>query len=244
MRKILLMVDNSNVHISTMKNFGSRARFSYTNFERLYIKDKFISKQIICSTPPRLDGFWDKMKKSGYKVITYERIQTYDGRTEEKGVDTGIVARGTELIINEKPDILLLLSGDLDMKPLVRMAKKYSCDTVLWTYKESVSPDLENECDETFFIDDYAEELIFFRDPIYGTESFTVREKRLERERKNMEAKYNYPHNGKNNINNVAKPPHKAKHTAKKILLTIGMIVAAGFIGAGVHKYMQAKRLT
>jgi len=181
--RILLVVDNSNVYVPTMKIFGPDARFSYERFEkRFFGDDYFVAKQMTGSTPPAVDTFWDKMKRDGYEVHTCERKSNYNGGSREKGVDTAIVTRATECIINSRPDVLALISGDLDMKPLVEMARKYSCTVNLWTFHESSSSALEKECDNIHYIDDYVEELIYCKDRQGNKESLTERAERKARE--------------------------------------------------------------
>ena len=187
MRKILLAVDNSNIIVPTFKSFGIEARFGYTNFEKkFHANDVFVEKLMTGSTPPSTDAFWEKMRGEGYNVITYERKKISNGRTTEKVVDTDIVARTTEAIINLKPDILVLLGGDKDMIPLAQMGKKYLCSISMWSYRSSSSGDLEKLCNAVYYIDDYVEDLIFFQNEQGRTESFSEYKDRKAFEKKKV----------------------------------------------------------
>jgi len=184
MAEVLIVVDNSNIHVQTKESFGYGARFSYSSFEKQFHEsDNFVAKQITGSTPPAQDTFWNRMRRDGYEVITYERKQKRYGGTTEKSVDTAIVARATEAIILLKPEILVLFSGDFDMRPLVEMAKKHSCVVHLWTYKESSSPDLEKECYKVFYIEDHKLDLIFYQICGGETETYAEFQERRELER-------------------------------------------------------------
>jgi len=167
MRKILLAVDNSNIYVPTKEIFGHDARFSYANFEKkTYSLDTFVVKLLTGSTPPSNDAFWSRMEQNGYEVVTYEQKQVFSEgrlRKKEKSADTDLCVRATEAIIDHKPDVLVLCSGDLDMLPLVKMAKKYSCVVHLWTFRKSSASDLEKECDKVFYIDDDENEDLFLR---------------------------------------------------------------------------------
>ena len=183
MRTVLLVVDNSNVHVHMYKTYGPDARFSYLTFEKLfYGNDKIVSKHMIGSSPPYIYGFWNYMRQNGYEVSVYERKRDKNGRSYEKAVDTAIVAKAVEAIINHRPDEMVLLSGDLDMSPLVEMAKRYSCYVTMWAFYQSSSSQLEKDCDEVYFIDDYLDELIYFQDRGGAVETYGQRQSRLERE--------------------------------------------------------------
>jgi len=170
MSKILLVVDNSNIYVQTKHNYGFNARFSYSKFlEKFCRNDDIVAKQITGSKPPANNEFWSKMMQEGWEVFTYERkpsfkrILSFNSGTKEKGVDTSIVANATEVLITLKPDILFLFSGDLDMIPLVEIAKKHSCAVTLWTYRESSSFNLERACDSVFYINDHKQNLIYYQ---------------------------------------------------------------------------------
>ena len=134
MSKILLVVDNSNIYVQTKMNYGPNARFSYPNFlEDFCGNDDIVAKQITGSKPPANDAFWEKMKRDKWDVFTHKLKEFYDEeddeiKRKEKIVDTSIVANALEALIDLKPDTLLLFSGDLDMMPLVDVAKKRSCN--------------------------------------------------------------------------------------------------------------------
>ena len=163
----ILFADSSNIHIETMKIFGGSARFSYKNFEKLYYgNDIFVEKHITgsISTPHATDVFWNRMRQNGYTVRTYERRKHYGkSGSKEKVVDTSIVARGAQSITKHNPDIVVLLSGDLDMLPLAEIAREDNCEVHTWSFSASLSHELERASDEVFYIDDYLNELIFFQ---------------------------------------------------------------------------------
>lgn len=223
MSKILLVVDNSNIHVTAKEKHGQDARFSYEKFEKeFYSKDSFVAKQITGSTPPSTDAFWGYMERNGYKVITYERKRDLFGKSKEKGVDTAIGIRATEAIIDLEPEILVLFSGDLDMKPLVEIAKERSCIIHLWSFRESSSSDLEKECDKIFYIDEYESILIYFQNRQGHIESYAEHNERIANEKRIAQEEWMKRKEDEERDNNERFP------TWGKVVLGGGAVVAVG----------------
>lgn len=181
MSTAILLIDNSNIHIGTMRMFDDKtARFSYPAFEKRYCDYVIPKKYIFGSTPPKNDSFWGTMRERGYEVRTYER-KTYAGGTREKGVDGACIGRGVEAIMNYRPDVVVLLSGDLDMLELIKIAKENGCEVHVWSYKESLAPEMELESDKCFYIDNFLDDLIYFQTDS-GTETYQQYKERRRRE--------------------------------------------------------------
>jgi len=94
-------------------------------------------------------------------VITYERQSDYNGGSRERGVDGALAVYGMEAIIKHKPDILVLLSGDFDMRSLIEKAKEYGCRVHIWSFRSSLSFELKRVGYEIYIIDDHLDDFIF-----------------------------------------------------------------------------------
>jgi len=162
MSRILIVVDNSNIYVQTKKNYGLSARFGYQVFlEKFCSNDDIVAKQITGSKPPVNNDFWTKMRLVGWDVFLCEHKHDHNGGRREKGADTSIVLNAAKAIMTSNIDTLILFSGDLDMMPLVQIAKEFNCAVNLWTYSESSSYDLEEACDNVFYINDHKQDLIY-----------------------------------------------------------------------------------
>lgn len=187
MARIILLVDNSNIHISTVNQLGAMARFSYINLVRIHSNDTILKKHIFGSTPPKNDDFWNIMRQNGWEVTTYERKTNHAGGTQEKGVDGAVIAWGVAAIKDFRPDILVLLSGDLDMRALIQVAKENGCKVHIWSYKKALSPIIEAASDKCFYIDNYFYDLIFYQRVDGTTETYGQRIERHKREKEEQE---------------------------------------------------------
>ncbi|MGZ7184149.1 NYN domain-containing protein, partial [Streptococcus pyogenes] len=73
-------------------------------------------------------------------------MYTYERKTNgEKAVDTKIIAKGVSHVVQQEvPATLNLLSGDLDMLPLVEEALERNWNVTLWSWQDSLSKDYSN----------------------------------------------------------------------------------------------------
>ena len=190
MGSVLLLIDNSNIYVSTVQYFDKDARLSYDRFENVCRgNDVIIEKHLAGSTPPANDAFWSRMERIGYKVHTYERVPDGYGHKKEKGVDMAIGVWGGAAIQRLKPERVVLLTGDRDFIPFtglrdeMRQLQGHSFELDVWSFSDSLSSKLEKACDHVYKIEDYKERLIYFQYEDGTIELFTEREKRIEAER-------------------------------------------------------------
>lgn len=91
-----------------------------------------------------------EFEKAGFSVFLS------DSKYGEKEVDTQLTADAVEDILLHKfrplderkvpqKGTLIILSGDKDMRPVVKVARKYEWDVELWAYTESLSEGLTKE---------------------------------------------------------------------------------------------------
>lgn len=178
----LLLIDNSNIFIG-LNRFGYRARIDYIKFVKEHTGNANQRKVLAGSTPPPNDSFWKTMENNGFEVYTYERT-----KSGEKGVDGKILVEGMEHISETKnPGDLIIMSGDLDMRSLIEKAYSRKWKIILWSWKDSinseyVSGDLSWCVKEIHYLDDVADEVVYFNDGTYPKEYLGERELRLERE--------------------------------------------------------------
>jgi uncharacterized LabA/DUF88 family protein len=156
MQSSLILVDNSNVFIEGRKysarrkgvhrqlsddrdpqdpswrlDFGKRLEF-------LAEGRQIIAAILVGSTPPSNDSVWDAAKAEGFEVITHDR-DYFSG--QEKAVDTEIVARGTEIICDQKTaGVVVLASGDRDFLPLVRLAQRRDWQVEMCSFSNAFAP--------------------------------------------------------------------------------------------------------
>lgn len=186
----LLLIDNSNIFIGLKNRYDQEARFNYPNFANKLICSKKIKKIIVGSTQQQKenaiqqDSFWNYMKNKGFEVHTYER--TSNG---EKGVDGKIVALGVKAILKYRTEagVMHLMSGDLDMKPLIEEALFNKWKVVLWTWKENLNSEFKNgplsSSIQINYLDDIESEFVFFYNKEDGKkENIDERKKRKSRE--------------------------------------------------------------
>jgi len=155
MERTLILVDNSNVFIEGRK-FSARRKGVYRQaadtrdpldpswrmdfghlLEFLAENRRIIAAILVGSTPPNNDSVWTAAKLNGFEVITHDR--GFDGH--EKAVDTEIVARGTEIICDQRePGVVVLASGDRDFLPLVRLAHRRGWTVEMCCFSNAFSP--------------------------------------------------------------------------------------------------------
>ena len=182
----LLLIDNSNIFIG-LNRFDYRARIDYIKFVKEHTGNANQRKVLAGSTPPPNDSFWKTMENNGFEVYTYERT-----KSGEKGVDGKILVEGMEHISETKnPGELIIMSGDLDMRSLIEKAYSRKWKIILWSWKDSinseyVSGDLSWCVKEIHYLDDVADEVVYFNDGTYPKEYLGERKLRLERERQEL----------------------------------------------------------
>lgn len=166
----VLIADSTNIRVSMSKNFGPGSRFSYPKFEALYSQDcTFVKKFISGSKSKHGDAFWATLERYNYTVRTYEpKVLMGEGIKKEKQVDASLVAYGTEAIIQYRPDLLIILSGDADMMPLLEKARQYNASIHVWACRGSVSNELRLAADKLHYIDDFMDADIVFFQSMYG----------------------------------------------------------------------------
>lgn len=159
----LLLVDNSNIFIGLKNRYGNNqsVRFNYGNFLKL-IKSNCLKKIIVGSIPPKEDSFWKAMELKGFDVYTYERT-----RSGEKGVDSKIIVEGVDFInkYGGKNTTIYLMSGDLDMKPLIEKAIEEDCNVIIYSWRDSLNKEyiygnLKNRI-KIVYLDDFIGDIAF-----------------------------------------------------------------------------------
>lgn len=190
----LLLIDNSNVFVGLSKRFeGENARFDYQKFTKISLENNSTRKVIIGSTPPARDSFWTTMKNNGFETITYNR--TFHG---EKGVDGEVITQGVSHIYESDPGTLILVSGDLDMRPLIDKAYEKKWKVIIWSWKDSLNNeylhgDIRHEIDGVYYLDDKEDDLIFFQTDQDSREYWSEPKIRMQREKEELSQKQIQP---------------------------------------------------
>lgn len=159
----LFIVDNSNIYVSLKQQYTDvSVRFDYEKLVKKFAdNNKTLEKILVGSTPPKSDSFWGFMERKGWTVYTYER-----GRRGEKGVDAKIVTCGMNFIhqCNNRGvrGHLYIVSGDLDMLPLVEEAINRNIEVTIISWFNSFSQEYLKYPVEIEHLDEMSEELVFF----------------------------------------------------------------------------------
>lgn len=190
----LLLIDNSNIFVG-LNQFDHGARIDYIKFAKNYTNTNKQKKILAGSTPPPNDSFWRTMENNNFEVHTYERT-----KFGEKGVDGKILIEGMKHIERIKSSgKLILMSGDLDMRPLIEEAFSQNWEIILWSWKDRINSEYEKGdlrycIKEIKFLDDIADEVVYFNNSTYQKEYLGERNLRLAREEQEQEfnqTKYN-----------------------------------------------------
>lgn len=175
MNDCVVLVDNSNVWIEGIKLSAKRNKdiqnkqqcdYSWRiNFDKLLHvvanKRNIKKTMLVGSKPPMNDKIWESAKRKGFEVTTFDR----NSQGKEKAIDTEIVARGVEIIVSlPNPATLILLSGDSDFLPLIRIANERGWKTEVWAFKSALpkyADSIVSSVDYVGYLDDVFEEIGF-----------------------------------------------------------------------------------
>lgn len=95
-----------------------------------------IGRAYLWGSPPPGDGFWDMVKRHGFKVTTYDR----NAAGKEKKVDVAIAHQLTKDaysgVIKPQDDEITLVAGDKDYVPVVEdlVASGFKIHVVFWDH--------------------------------------------------------------------------------------------------------------
>lgn len=168
--KCVILVDNSNIFIGGRQLAASGGgasdesvdpnwRIDFRALLDVLGKGREVERALLIgSRPPFVDALWAAAEKEGFEVIVHDR----NPQGKEKGIDTEIVACGTEIVCTApEPMTLVIASGDLDLLPLVNLAKDYGWKVEVCAFSNSYNPDSElcAACSEVRALDDYFEQL-------------------------------------------------------------------------------------
>jgi uncharacterized LabA/DUF88 family protein len=151
MDKCVIVVDNSNIFIEGQKHSakakgqqnGDRNtcdpswRIDFGNLLQRLADGRSIHAAILVgSRPPANDSVWKQAKELGFTVTVHDR----DSQDREKAVDTELVAQGTEVIVDAKePMALVIASGDRDFIPLVSVAHRRKWEVEMAAFSSAFS---------------------------------------------------------------------------------------------------------
>jgi uncharacterized LabA/DUF88 family protein len=168
--KCVILVDNSNIFIGGRQLAGEAQPDDDRDIDPSWRIDfgalievladgrKVEHALLVGSRPPFADAVWEAAAKEGFEVIVHDR----NAQGKEKAIDTELVARGTEIVcLAEEPMVLVIASGDLDLLPLVNLAKEYGWDVEMCAFSNSYSPESELclSCNTVRPLDEYLEVL-------------------------------------------------------------------------------------
>jgi uncharacterized LabA/DUF88 family protein len=151
MDKCVIVVDNSNIFIEGQKHSaklkgqhnGDRNvcdpswRIDFGNLLQRLADGRSIHAAILVgSRPPSNDSVWKQAEQLGFAVTVHDR----DSRDREKAVDTELVAQGTEVIVDAREHMALVIaSGDRDFIPLVSVAHRRKWEVEMAAFSSAFS---------------------------------------------------------------------------------------------------------
>jgi uncharacterized LabA/DUF88 family protein len=168
--KCVILVDNSNIFIGGRQLAGQAQedldrdidpgwRIDFGALIEVLAKGRKVERALLVgSRPPFADAVWVAAEREGFEVIVHDR----NAQGKEKGIDTELVARGTEIVcLAEEPMVLVIASGDGDLLPLVNLAQDYGWTVEMCAFTNSYSPESELclSCNEVRPLDEHLETL-------------------------------------------------------------------------------------
>ena len=94
-------------------------------------------------------GFLRALARQGWRVFLGELV-----RGQEKMTDVALGVDLALLAVLGKYDRAHLVSGDMDLVPAVRVARQWGKEVVVWAFRGTVSPLLEEAASEVRALDD------------------------------------------------------------------------------------------
>ena len=168
--KIMIFIDGSNLFKgSKRKGF----RFSYEKLLDILKTDRNIVRMYYYSgrkvpNTTKQKKYFKMLKKLGIEVITtpLKRREIECGNCNhkewidiEKGVDASLSTDLLWYALQNAYDKAILLSGDADFLPAVKRVRLLGKSVELWTFKNSLAPELKAEADSCIIIDDYIDQI-------------------------------------------------------------------------------------
>lgn len=178
MENCVIIVDNSNVWIEGMKlsaklrgitdapiegkdpcDYSWRIDFGKLLTEVAQGKN-IQSALLVGSRPPLHDSLWACARKK-LSVKLYDR----NSQGKEKAVDSEIVARGCEIVCTSSPATLILLSGDTDFIPLIRIAKERGWNVEIYAFRTALAhkSNLTKIATEVKYLDDIFDKIGYLK---------------------------------------------------------------------------------
>ncbi|MFH1220269.1 MAG: NYN domain-containing protein [Candidatus Eisenbacteria bacterium] len=153
MRRVAFLIDGFNLYHSTLelkRNTGQRAKWLNvgslcTSYLYMFGKDACLAGVRYFSAPPhylsprdpgkvlrhetymrclRTTGIEVELARFKVKEVFCDSCQSWIIKHEEKETDVAIAVRAMELFIDDRADALVIVSGDTDFSPLVRVCSR------------------------------------------------------------------------------------------------------------------------
>ena len=143
------------IDLANLEESIDKKRVVRINYQILfdYLKERFNARTIfayngIKSEMDNENPFYDMLRAIGYKVSLSKCHESPNGSLIQKEVDTSIVADMVDHTISHQLRNIVLISGDRDMRPAVKIAKSHNCKVTVLCYSGVLSCDLKDASDE------------------------------------------------------------------------------------------------
>ncbi|CAG8476053.1 5414_t:CDS:2 [Paraglomus occultum] len=150
-----IFIDNSNIWIEGKYTVGNLEQLGTYDFDRnsyyfrqLQIDHGRLLNTVQCgrklggapflvgSRPPPNDSLWARIRDQGFKVDIFDQdIRSH----REKEVDTQLIMTATEVVTSHDPGVLVLIAGDRDYRPVVKLALQRNWLVETWFWSSGIS---------------------------------------------------------------------------------------------------------
>jgi len=159
MLKAAIFMDHANVAFPILKKKEFRDYvIDYRKMRKILLQDfiyagAFAFLGVTNPVKPEKKRFMNYLEMSGFTPLSRELIKKADGTYAQKGLDTFMSLHIDNMI--PAFDVAIIVSGDADFLVIVELLKNSMKDVRVWSWKESMSPDLLKEAgkENVFYID-------------------------------------------------------------------------------------------
>jgi uncharacterized LabA/DUF88 family protein len=168
MKKVVLFVDGNNFYYGLKSIYGDDKALSDFNFVKLgekLIEKEELSKVFYYNAPLHIDEnpkkywkqqkFFDRLRKNDKVELRLSRLQKRKIKGTDKhyyvvkGDDIHLAAEMVKEAYEDKFDVAILISGDGDFVPAIKIVQDKSKEVRNAYFKQSMSWDLKKNCNES-----------------------------------------------------------------------------------------------
>jgi uncharacterized LabA/DUF88 family protein len=159
-QRVAILVDVQNLYYSGKNLFNSR--INYKNLLTRLVKDRLLVRAIayvINADESKENDFFGALNTAGFEVKE-KPLQIFYGGAKKGDWDLGIAMDA--ILLGNKVDSIILVSGDGDFKPVVNyLQQALGCLVEVVAFKKTANNELIDLADDFFDIEDDKKNLLF-----------------------------------------------------------------------------------